>query len=269
MENDLKKDPAPKFQPPPGPLPAHVAIIMDGNGRWAQQRGALRLVGHREGARSVRRITTYAREIGIRYLTLYAFSSENWQRPEPEVAGLMMLLRDYLLEERATILDNNIRLTTIGNTDSLPAFVQDPLVELMRDSSECDGMTLTLALSYGGRQELVRACQSLAASVARGELKPESITAETLANRLDTAGMPDPDLLIRTSGEMRVSNFMLWQLAYAELYVTETLWPDFDEEAFNTALAAYQRRSRRFGLTGEQARDKQRAGRAAPPGPAR
>jgi undecaprenyl diphosphate synthase len=241
-----------KVQPPAGPLPAHVAIIMDGNGRWAQQRGALRVMGHREGAKSVRRIVTYARRIGIRYLTLYAFSSENWGRPEMEVTALMMLLRDYLTEERPTIMDNHIRLTTIGATDRLPGFVREPLVELMRDSSEHTGMTLTLALSYSGQEEIVRACRALAQSVANGELKPESITPQMLSNRLDTAGMPDPDLLIRTSGEMRISNFMPWQLAYAELYFTQALWPDFDEEALNEALRNYQARVRRFGKTTEQ-----------------
>jgi undecaprenyl diphosphate synthase len=235
-----------------GPLPVHVAIIMDGNGRWAQQRGLPRLMGHREGAKAVKKIVTHARKIGIRYLTLYAFSAENWQRPELEVSALMMLLRDYLEEERPTILNNNIRLSTIGATERLPAFVQDPLVELMRDSSECTGMTLTLALSYSGREELVRACKALALAVARGELKPENITSQMLANRLDSAGMPDPDLLIRTSGELRISNFMLWQLAYTELYLTKSLWPDFGEEALNDAIRAYQGRARRFGKTSEQ-----------------
>ncbi|MBI5493806.1 MAG: isoprenyl transferase [Deltaproteobacteria bacterium] len=225
---------------------------MDGNGRWAQQKSLPRVLGHREGARSVRRIVTYAREIGIRYLTLYAFSTENWGRPELEVGALMMLLRDYLEDERPTILKNNIKLSTIGATERLPGYVRDPLVELMRDSSDNTGMTLTLALSYSGREEITRATRALAEQVARGELKPESITADMVANRLDTAGMPDPDLLIRTSGELRISNFMLWQLAYTELYITQTLWPDFDESTLNEALRAYQGRTRRFGKTTEQ-----------------
>lgn len=255
----LKK---PAVQPPPGPLPGHVAIIMDGNGRWAQQRGALRVMGHREGSRSVRRIVTYARRIGIPYLTLYAFSTENWGRPDMEVSALMMLLRDYLVEERATILDNSIRLTTVGATERLPAFVREPLVDLMRESSDNTGMVLTLALSYGGREEMVRACRALAAAAVNGEIKPDSITADHVANRLDTAGMPDPDLLIRTSGEMRISNFMLWQLAYTEIYVTQTLWPDFDEEAFNQAIRSFQGRGRRFGKTGEQVAGSKPAGAA-------
>jgi undecaprenyl diphosphate synthase len=237
---------------PDGVLPAHVAIIMDGNGRWAQQQGLPRVLGHRQGAKSVRRIVTYAREIGIKYLTLYAFSSENWARPEIEVTALMMLLRDYLDEERPTILDNNIKLSTIGATERLPGFVRDPLVELMRDSSDNTGMTLTLALSYSGQEEITRAVRALALSVARGELKPESITPEMVANRLDTAGMPDPDLLIRTSGEQRISNFMLWQLAYTELFITPTLWPDFDEATFVDSIKVFQSRQRRFGKTGEQ-----------------
>jgi undecaprenyl diphosphate synthase len=241
-----------------------VAIIMDGNGRWAQKRLLPRVLGHREGAKSVRKLVTYAREIGIRYLTLYAFSTENWGRPDLEVSALMMLLRDYLEDERPTIMDNNIKLSTIGATERLPAFVRDPLVELMRDSSDHNGMQLTLALSYSGKEEITRACRALAESVARGELKPESITPEMVANRLDTAGMPDPDLLIRTSGEQRISNFMLWQLAYTELYITQTMWPEFDEEAFNQALAAYQTRTRRFGKTSEQLPE---PGVARPAGP--
>ena len=254
----------PKPTPPAGPHPAPVAISLDGNGRGAQPRSLPRVLGHREGAKSVRKLVTYAREIGIRYLTLYAFSSENWGRPDLEVSALMMLLRDYLEDERPTIMNNNIKLSTIGATERLPAFVRDPLVELMRDSSDNNGMQLTLALSYSGKEEITRACRALAESVARGELKPESITTEMVANRLDTAGMPDPDLLIRTSGEQRISNFMLWQLAYTELYITQTMWPEFTEEAFNEALRAYQTRTRRFDKTTEQLPD---ASVARPTGP--
>jgi undecaprenyl diphosphate synthase len=249
---DARKNPERRTTPPAGSLPAHVAIIMDGNGRWAQKKGLPRLFGHHAGAKSVRRVVTHARRVGLKNLTLYAFSQENWSRPAPEVTGLMALLHDYLLDERATIMDNNIRLTTMGEWQRLPSFVQDPLVELMRDSSENTGMTLALALSYSAREEMTRACQALAMAVARGELKPESITAEMVGSRLDTAGMPDPDLLIRTSGELRLSNFMLWQISYAELYFTDTLWPDFDESCLDEAIAAFQHRRRRFGRTAEQ-----------------
>ena len=226
--------------------PTHVAIIMDGNGRWAQERGHARLEGHRAGAKTVREIVTHARELGVRYLTLYAFSSENWGRPGDEVEGLMELLAQYLIEERPTLLKNRIELSTIGATKKLPSIVRDLLDEVMGVTKGLDGMRLTLALSYGARDEIVRAVQQL---VDDGV---QVVDEKAIAARLDTRDMPDPDLLIRTSGEMRVSNFLLWQIAYAELYVTDVPWPAFTKDRFDEALAAYAKRQRRFGLTGAQ-----------------
>jgi len=231
----------------PDKLPAHVAIIMDGNGRWAKERGHERSAGHRAGAATVRDITTYARELGVRYLTLYAFSSENWGRPDREVAGLMDLLREYLVEERQTLLDNGIRLSTIGDVGKLPAPVRLLLDDVARATEHLDDMRLTLALSYGARDELVRATRALARRVDRGELSLDEIDEEAFAAALWTHDLPDPDLLIRTGGEQRISNFLIWQSAYAELYFTEQLWPDFDRRAFDAALEEYARRSRRFG----------------------
>ncbi len=234
------------------PAPRHVAIIMDGNGRWAQERGLPRLEGHRAGAKTVRDITTYCRELGVRYLTLYAFSSENWGRPEAEVSGLMSLLQDYLKDERATLLKNRIELCTIGATDKLPLVVRALLGAVKEATRGLDGMRLTLALSYGSRDEIVRAVRAVAADVKRGALAVGDIGPEHIEAHLDSAGTPDPDLLIRTSGEMRISNFMLWQLAYTELYITPHAWPDFTRARFDEALASYQGRQRRFGLTGAQ-----------------
>ncbi|MFZ9886262.1 MAG: isoprenyl transferase [Myxococcota bacterium] len=236
--------------------PRHIAIIMDGNGRWAEDRRLPRLEGHRAGARTVRDITTYARELGVRYLTLYAFSSENWGRPGHEVGGLMELLREYLVEERKTLLDNRIELSTIGDTARLPAAVRLLLNDVMGATRGLDGMRLTLALSYGGRDEILRAVRGIAHAVDRGDLDPEEISAAHLEDRLDTAGVPDPDLLIRTSGEQRISNFLLWQLAYAELYFTEVPWPAFARADLDKALVAYANRQRRFGLTGGQVNDR-------------
>lgn len=233
-------------------LPTHVALIMDGNGRWAKEQNRPRLDGHRAGAKTVRDITTYARELGIRYLTLYAFSSENWGRPENEVVGLMKLLSEYLVAERKTLLDNHIELWTIGATWRLPRSVRVLLDDVKDATRGLDGMRLTLALSYGGRDELIRAVQKLARDVDRGALAPEEIDEAAMASALDTADMPDPDLLIRTSGEQRISNFLLWQLAYTELYFTPVPWPAFTRAAFDEALSAFQSRQRRFGLTGEQ-----------------
>lgn len=233
-------------------LPRHVAIIMDGNGRWAQERGLERLAGHREGARSVRKIVTHAREIGIRYLTLYAFSSENWGRPGSEISGLMDLLAEYLVEEKETLLKNDIELSTIGVTDSLPVPVRHLLNGVCKETKGLDGMRLTLALSYGGRDELLRAIRKVATRVDRGELDPEEIRENDLTAALDTHDLPDPDLLIRTSGEQRLSNFLLWQLAYAELWFTPTAWPDFTTANFDEAVQSYTGRQRRFGLTGAQ-----------------
>ncbi len=239
-------------RPPSGPLPRHVAIIMDGNGRWAEERGLPRLEGHRQGAKSVRDIVTYAREIGIRYLTLFAFSSENWGRPADEVAGLMDLLHEYLVEERPTMIKNGIEFSTIGVVEKLPKTVQRMIDGCKKATTGLDGMRLTLALSYGGREEITRALKKIARGVDRGEIDPAEIDESTVKAHLDTHDMPDPDLLIRTSGERRISNFMMWQLAYAELVFTEVAWPDFAREDFNRALMAYQKRERRFGLTTSQ-----------------
>lgn len=234
-------------------LPRHVAIIMDGNGRWAEERGEPRLFGHTAGAQTVRDITTYARELGIQYLTLYAFSSENWSRPDGEVSGLMDLLREYLVDEQKTLTDNGIRLASIGDTDRLPLPVRLLLDSVKKATAGLDGMQLTLALSYGSRDELLRSVQRIAREVDRGELDPDEIGEEHVARGLWTHDMPDPDLLIRTSGEQRISNFLLWQLAYAELYFADVAWPAFGRAAFDEALAAYGQRDRRFGLTGAQA----------------
>jgi undecaprenyl diphosphate synthase len=226
------------------PLPRHVAIIMDGNGRWAEARGRSRVEGHREGSESVRSVTREARRIGIEALTLYAFSSQNWGRPDEEVGALMQLLADYLDSERAEIMDNRIRLHTIGETERLPPFVRERLESVRRDSAGNDGMTLTLALSYGGQEEIVRA----AAAAARSG----TVDAATLEANLWTAPLPPLDLLVRTSGERRLSNFLLWQAAYAEMVFVETLWPDFRELELLCAIADFQQRERRFGLTGAQ-----------------
>jgi undecaprenyl diphosphate synthase len=225
---------------------------MDGNGRWATRRGLTRIQGHRRGKDSVRAIVEKAREIGIEYLTLYAFSSENWQRPEREVAALMQLLRRYLRSEVAKMMRYGIRLRAIGNLRKLPPPVLAELREVERKTARNDRMTVLLAVSYGSREEITRAARALARRVRDGALTPEEIDEDTFAAALGTAGIPDPDLLIRTSGEMRLSNFLLWQLAYTELYVTETLWPDFREPEFLSALDDYKRRQRRFGRTTEQ-----------------
>lgn len=242
-----------------GRIPQHVAVIMDGNGRWAEGRGLPRLAGHEEGANSVREITRACREKGIGALTLYSFSTENWKRPADEVAGLMALLARYLVEERREILDNGVRLNAIGQIDTLPAPVKLALKELIHASKENarpgrPGMVLTLALSYGSRAEIVDAARTLARQCQTGRLRPDAITEELFGNALGTAGLPDPDFLIRTSGELRLSNFLLWQLAYAEMYVTQTHWPDFRRPQLDTALAAFGSRERRFGMTGAQVR---------------
>jgi undecaprenyl diphosphate synthase len=238
----------------PTKLPRHVAIIMDGNGRWAQEHGLPRIEGHRQGAKAVREVVRAAREVGLRALTLYAFSAQNWQRPLEEVATLMQLLRDYVIEERAEIMDNDIRLIAIGELDRLPAFARDPLDALMRDSAGNRGMTLCLALSYGGRESIVAAARAMAEAVARGELAAAEVTEERLTASLQTAGLPQLDLLVRTSGEERLSNFLLWEAAYAELYFTETFWPAFGKPELYEALESFRGRQRRFGRTREQIR---------------
>jgi undecaprenyl diphosphate synthase len=235
-----------------GKLPRHVGIIMDGNGRWAELRGQQRLEGHREGSESVRAVTRQARKVDVQALTLYAFSSQNWSRPADEVAGLMQLLRDYLLKERDELMDNDIRLNAIGELDKLPRFVRDPLEALRAETRNNKHMTLTLALSYGGREELVRAARSLATAAVAGTLAPDKIDEKALSGALWTCDLPEVDLVVRTSGEQRVSNFLLYQLAYAELVFTDALWPDFRERAFLEAVGRFQSRDRRFGLTGAQ-----------------
>jgi undecaprenyl diphosphate synthase len=236
----------------PSRLPQHVAVIMDGNGRWAEQRGLSRLHGHRVGKQSVRAIVETARRLGLRYLSLYAFSTENWRRPPREVDGLMTLLRRYLATELGKMMKHQIRLQAVGSLRRLPPPVRDALRATIEATKRNTGMTVILAVSYGGREEIARAARAIARRVRRGELEPGSITPDTVARHLGTNGVPDPDLLIRTSGEMRLSNFFLWQLAYTEIYVTDTLWPDFREREFMQALAYFQQRHRRFGRTGAQ-----------------
>lgn len=240
--------------PDPTRLPRHVAIIMDGNGRWAQRRGLPRVEGHRRGARAVTDVVRAARECGLRALTLYAFSSQNWDRPPDEVATLMQLLRDYVIDERSDIMDNGIRLIAIGDVDRLPDFVREPLEMLMRDSSGNRAMTLCLALSYGGRESIVSTARALCELAARGALRPEELTEDRFSAALQTGGLPQLDLLIRTSGEERLSNFLLWESAYAELYFTDTTWPDFGRDQLVKALESFDRRERRYGRTREQIR---------------
>jgi undecaprenyl diphosphate synthase len=225
---------------------------MDGNGRWAESQGRPRLDGHRVGADSVRDITRAARQLGIEALTLYAFSSQNWARPAAEVGGLMQLLREYLIDERAEILDNAIRLEAIGDVERLPPFVREPLDELRAASAANRGMTLTLALSYGGRESIARAVRDAVRDAIAGALRAEDVDAARFQGYLPTAGLPPLDLLIRTSGEQRISNFLLWELAYAELVFTDVLWPEFRREHFERCLDQYVRRERRFGLTTAQ-----------------
>jgi undecaprenyl diphosphate synthase len=233
-------------------LPRHVAVIMDGNGRWAEQRGLTRLHGHRVGKDSVRAVVESARRLGIEYLSLFAFSTENWHRPPREVDGLMQLLRRYLASELDKMMKHGIRLLAVGTLRRLPPAVREALRSAIAATRQNTGMTVILAVSYGGREELTRAMRTVARKVKRGELDPDAITHDTVAEVLDTHGIPDPDLLIRTSGEMRVSNFYLWQLAYTEIYVTTTLWPDFREREFHEALTFYEERERRFGKTSAQ-----------------
>jgi undecaprenyl diphosphate synthase len=233
-------------------LPRHLAIIMDGNGRWARQKSLTRIEGHIKGIEAVRTVVTTCRELGIGFLTLYAFSIENWRRPENEVLALMDLLQKYLRGELREMLENNISLRAIGDLDSLPPDAYQTLVDTVDKTAHCDGMVLTLALSYSGRDEIIRAFRSLMADIGNKRIRPEQISEETLSNYLSTKDIPDPDLLIRTSGEYRISNFLLWQMAYTEIYVTETLWPDFGKENLIKALLNYQSRERRFGLTSEQ-----------------
>jgi len=220
---------------------------MDGNGRWAKKRLLNRVKGHEKGSETVRTIVKTSRELGIKYLTLYAFSTENWQRPKTEVAALMSLLDKFLKNERKEMMDNNIRLQTIGQTERLPKKVNDTLRETITLTGKNTGMQLTLALSYGSRAEITRMVQAIVREVNEKKISPESITEDFISGHLYTCNMPDPDLLIRTSGEMRISNFLLWQIAYSEIFITDTLWPDFSREEYVQILKAYQNRDRRFG----------------------
>jgi undecaprenyl diphosphate synthase len=233
-------------------LPQHVAIIMDGNGRWAEQRSLPRALGHEAGARAVRSTVEACREMGIGWLTLYAFSQENWARPADEVAALMDLLVKFLQEEQARLDKNEIRLRAIGRLDKLPEKSRRELQRVCDETASHGKMTLTLALSYGGRDEIVDAARKLVAQARDGKLAPEDVGPENFAAGLYAPDMPDPDLLVRTSGEMRISNFLLWQLAYSEIYVTDVLWPDFDRMQLERAIEAYAKRERRFGKTGAQ-----------------
>ncbi len=233
-------------------IPHHIAIIMDGNGRWAKKKSLNRIKGHTRGADAVREVTKACRELGIKILTLYAFSVENWKRPREEVAALMGLLKEYLMKEREEMIQNNIRLCAIGRVEDLPWDVQTILQETIQKTAHCDGMILNLALSYGGRSEILHAVQAILRDFQESKIRPEEISFQRFSHYLWTQGIPDPDLLIRTSGEFRISNFLLWQIAYTELYVTETLWPDFDRKELVKAIADYQSRERRFGLTSEQ-----------------
>ncbi len=233
-------------------LPQHVAIIMDGNGRWAKEKGKLRVFGHQNGVLAVRDTVEGAVELGIPYLTLYAFSTENWNRPKHEVNALMELLVSTITKETKTLMDNGVRLNTIGDLNSLPKSCDRQLKEAMEKTKDNKRCTLTLALSYSSRWEITEAVKSIAASVKAGDLNPEEINESLFADRLNTAGLPDPELMIRTSGELRISNFLLWQLAYTELFFTPKLWPDFRRSDLFDAVLDYQKRERRFGMTSEQ-----------------
>jgi len=240
-----------------GKLPHHVAIIMDGNGRWAVEKGLTRTEGHKEGIESVRDIVKASSLIGIEYLTLYAFSIENWKRPVTEVGILMKLLEHYLRAELDELHENNVRIKAIGKLNSLPKVVQKLLYKAMNLTANNTGLTLTLALSYGGRWDIVRAVQLIALDVRRGKVSPEDITDELFSTYLSTKDLPDPDYLIRTSGEMRLSNFLLWEMAYGEMFITDNYWPQFRRELFYDALENYMTRERRFGKTSQQLNSKQ------------
>jgi undecaprenyl diphosphate synthase len=228
-------------------LPQHIAVIMDGNGRWAKQKGAARIFGHRNAVQSVREVTEGCAELGVKFLTLYAFSTENWGRPKDEVEGLMELLVNTLQKEIKTLLDNQVKLKIIGDMSSLPKVCQANLIEAIDAAKNNTGLTLQLALSYSGRAEIAKATRKIAEQVKKGLIQPEEVNERLVENYLETSGVPDPELLIRTSGEMRISNFLLWQVAYTELYITPKLWPDFRKEDLYEAICAYQKRERRFG----------------------
>lgn len=233
-------------------LPRHIAIIMDGNGRWAKQRGMERVMGHQAGAETVRRIVEECGRLGIPYLTLYAFSTENWNRPQQEVEALMRLLSASIRQEVPKLMENHVRLNAIGHLEDLPQVCREELAEACRLTANNDGLTLTLSLSYSGRSELKYCIRKLAQQVAEGTINPQDIEEQTISNTLYTAAMPDPDILIRTGGEQRISNFLLWQIAYAELFFTPVMWPDFNRQHLREIIWQYQNRERRFGKTSEQ-----------------
>jgi undecaprenyl diphosphate synthase len=238
-------------------LPVHIAIIMDGNGRWARQRGKDRIFGHQQGVKTVREVIECAAELGLKYLTLYAFSTENWGRPDDEISALMGIMVQSLNNETDTLIRNNIRLKAIGDVNRLAEDVRERLFETIELTSKADGLTLIIALSYSSRWEILNAARKLASDVKNNLIEPEAIMEDDFEKYLTTFGIPDPELLIRTSGELRVSNFLLWQLAYTELYFTELLWPDFSKDEFYKAIIDFQKRERRFGKTSEQVREKQ------------
>jgi undecaprenyl diphosphate synthase len=236
----------------PARLPSHVAIIMDGNGRWAMQKGHLRMLGHQHGVQAVRNVTEAAAELGVKYVTLYAFSTENWRRPQEEINALMALLVDTIQSETDTLMKNGIRLEAIGNLAQLPAACNKQLQETVEVTKDNDRMTLILALSYSGRWDIIEATRKIARQVKEGLLQPDEIDENVLNSALNTSRYPNPELLIRTSGEQRISNFLLWEIAYAEMHFTPVLWPDFSKDDFYQALLDFQQRDRRFGLTAEQ-----------------
>jgi len=239
-----------------GEIPTHIAIIMDGNGRWAKRRGLPRVAGHREGVKSVRDVVEACAQLGVKYLTLFAFSTENWRRPKEEIDTLMKLLIRTLRSETEKLHKNDIKLMAIGDIDSLPKEVRQELKDAMEKTKNNKRMVLNLALSYSGRWEIIEAVKEIARDVKKGKVKIEEIDDKLFSNYLKTAGIPDPDLLIRTSGELRISNFLLWQIAYTELYITDCLWPDFRRKHLYEAIRDYQRRERRFGMTSEQIKKK-------------
>jgi undecaprenyl diphosphate synthase len=245
-----------------GNIPAHIAVIMDGNGRWAKKRRLPRIAGHNAGVDSVRSSVDTCGRLGVKHLTLYAFSIENWKRPDDEVSLLMRLLMKALRDETDDLHRNNVKVDTIGDTPALPAIVRDELADTMERTRDNTGLNLHLALSYSGRWDIARAARAIAEEAARGELDPATVGEEAVARRLSTSSIPDPDLLIRTSGELRVSNFLLWQLAYAEIYISDLYWPEFRADELLRAIADYQRRERRFGMVSEQVRPSSRKGMA-------
>ncbi len=235
-------------------LPKHIVIIMDGNGRWARKKNLDRISGHREGMKSVKAVVKGAKELGVKHITLYAFSAQNWKRPKVEVDALMELLKHYLVNESDKLIENGVSINAIGRLWELPRDVYEVLTETMEKSKHCNELTLTLALSYGGREEIIDAAKEM---ISHGNVTPENITISNFSKFLYTSNLPEPDFLIRTSGEMRLSNFMLWQLAYTEIYVTKTLWPNFRKRHLIKAILNYQKRERRFGLTGEQVKKRE------------